>query len=90
MDLGTMIVEITRTDDDTYHVDEQDLFRRADAFMDRVRVEAGLRDELRPLLVRQVEVLLIGVRAVHNLHEATGKFRTAQFKVRVVLIVHFE
>ena len=83
-----MIVEITKAAQE--RVDDQDLFKRADAFMDRVRVAAELRDELRPLLVAQVKMLISGVRVVHDLHEATAKFCTASFKVRVVVIVHFE
>ena len=87
MDLGTMIVELDRKIGDI--VDENALAMRANAFMTRVHVPESMQDELRALLVAQAKLLICGVRPVHKIHKAMGKFSTAEFKVRVVVIVRF-
>jgi hypothetical protein len=57
--------------------------------LEKADTRGGGRDALRPLLVAQARLLIEGVRRGSRLHEACGKFSTAEFNVCVVVLVHF-
>ena len=85
MDIGTFSITVNATDDF-----QSRLNGAIQDFMDLVRIaDPQLRERLRPLLEAQALLLRGGIREVDSIHGAEGKFKSSNFKARVVVHVKF-